>query len=123
MSELETAIGRRGVVTLSRICGGRHLNIPTMSECQASRRARARFVALVGITFAENLITAFPGQRLYVPKGPNFVARPRHPIDSREVQRLTDQGKTADEIAQSLNCSTRTIYAKRSNIRKGNENE
>lgn len=124
MSDLRDALGQTAFLAVVRAIGGRMLDVPTLADRKDAAQARANLVASVGTSIAEDLITRFAGQRLYVPKGPN----PDHnaftrPVSEAEVVRLTAQGHTADTIAHLLGCTTRTVYSKRSNQRKDDNHE
>lgn len=117
MNPVAAALGARAVLELAELVGGRTLRIPSMANDASATAARARLVRLVGAQHAENLITHFARSRVYFPRGPSPHNSRANPIDHRTVARLTKRGRTASQIADSLGCSERTVFAKRAKVR------
>jgi DNA-binding NarL/FixJ family response regulator len=116
VSALADALGRRAVALLSARAGGLYLRIPDLGTGRRSLEAQTTLVRLVGAELASDLITNFALTRVYVPKGPSTAHNSRStPIDPARVRKMTADGMSAQQIAQALQCSERTVYAKRAN--------
>lgn len=116
MNDLAAVLGRKAVLSLATLAGGRQLRIPSMSDDPTSTAARARLVKLVGLALAEDLLTHFARSRVYVPRGPSAHNSRSKPIDARKVDRLTKRGLAASIIAERLGCTERTVYKKRAQL-------
>ena len=99
----------RAALVIER-AGGRRLVLPAdLSHYRTTDRLKR----LVGTQLATLLVLHFGGQSIYVPRGGKGGT-----AKLATVVRLTNEGKSASNIARKLGCSDRTVYARRAKARE-----
>lgn len=110
MNLLVARLGAERASIVIERAGGRRLAIPTDL---ANPRATDSLKRLVGSTVATALVLHFAGQTIYVPR-----AAQDGTAKLSTVVRMTKAGKSAGFIARRLQCSDRTVYARRAEARE-----
>jgi hypothetical protein len=111
VSALVERLNRANAERLVAISGGTRLHVP-------GRLANAgRLTKLLGEDLAILVVLHFGDSRLAVPLTLDGPGGPRKPVDLRKLKRLVAKGWSSARIARELQCSERTIYAKRAALR------
>jgi hypothetical protein len=103
-------LGPEAAAKLSAIAGGTRLHVPSRvtPPPTGGRDGFKRLAKLLGHDLAVLVVLHFGDSRIYVPR-----STPPKPVDAKAVARLTKRGWSAARIARKLNCSDRTVHAKR----------
>lgn len=108
MTNLVDRLGQDRADRVIERAGGRRLAIP---NDLSHPRTTDRLKRLFGEELAIALVLHFGGSLIYVPRAKQGTAK------LSTVVRLTREGKSAGQIARRLQCSDRTIYARRAEAR------
>lgn len=112
MTVLADRIGEANALLVIAAAGGERIAVPALLD---AGNCPSTFARRFGPEIGVLLILHFGGSAIYIPHGRKQWKGAK--AATSDVVRMTRRGKTASQIAKTLGCSERTVYAKRAKAR------